>query len=166
MLDVWEWISNFIPHIIIDVMYYSINHTRIEVKYIEAETKWPTFSRRHFQMYFLEWKYMNFIKGFEYCSLISLHREFENGWQDLLQSRRTCKLSFAEQAIECTLWVSRRSNYKTVMWDFPRMIFLYIFFIHMLCMTQILPGIFSLKWYFPCTVIFRRCSLNPLLITG
>ena len=28
--------------------------------HIEAETKWPPFSRRHFQMDFLEWKYMNF----------------------------------------------------------------------------------------------------------
>ena len=30
------------------------------VKHIEAETKWPLFSRRHFQMYFHEWKCMNF----------------------------------------------------------------------------------------------------------
>ena len=28
-------------------------------KHIEAETKWPPFSRRHFQMIFLEWKCMN-----------------------------------------------------------------------------------------------------------
>ena len=28
--------------------------------HIEAETKWPPFSRRHFQMHFLEWKCMNF----------------------------------------------------------------------------------------------------------
>ena len=27
---------------------------------IEAETRWLPFSRRHFQMHFLEWKYMNF----------------------------------------------------------------------------------------------------------
>ena len=26
----------------------------------EVETKWPLFTRRHFQMHFLEWKYMNF----------------------------------------------------------------------------------------------------------
>ena len=26
----------------------------------EAETKWPTFRRRHFQKHFLEWKYINF----------------------------------------------------------------------------------------------------------
>ena len=28
--------------------------------HIEADTKWPPFSRRHFQMHFLEWKCMNF----------------------------------------------------------------------------------------------------------
>ena len=28
--------------------------------HIEAETKWPTFSRRHFQMHFLEWKCISF----------------------------------------------------------------------------------------------------------
>ena len=28
--------------------------------YIDAETKWTPFCRRHFQMHFLEWKYMNF----------------------------------------------------------------------------------------------------------
>ena len=27
---------------------------------IEAETKWPSFSRRHFQTHFLEWKCMSF----------------------------------------------------------------------------------------------------------
>ena len=29
--------------------------------HIEAETKWLPFSWRHFQMYFLEWKHINFI---------------------------------------------------------------------------------------------------------
>ena len=28
--------------------------------HIEAETKWPPFSRQHFQMDFREWKCMNF----------------------------------------------------------------------------------------------------------
>ena len=28
--------------------------------HIEAETKWPPFSRRHFQMDFLEWQCTNF----------------------------------------------------------------------------------------------------------
>ena len=28
-----------------------------ENKHIEAETRWPPFSRRHFQMHFLEWKF-------------------------------------------------------------------------------------------------------------
>ena len=30
-------------------------------KHIEAETKCPPFSRRHFQMRFLEWKFMKFV---------------------------------------------------------------------------------------------------------
>ena len=34
-----------------------------------AETKWPPFCRRSFQMHFLEWKYMNFNQYFtEVCS--------------------------------------------------------------------------------------------------
>ena len=38
-------------------------------QHIEAETKWPPFSRRHFQMDFLEWKCMNFDSHFtEVCS--------------------------------------------------------------------------------------------------
>ena len=32
----------------------------IWLKHIEAETTWPPFSRRHFQMYLLEWICMNF----------------------------------------------------------------------------------------------------------
>ena len=37
--------------------------------HIEAETKWPQFSRWHFQMHFLEWKCINFDRCFtEVCS--------------------------------------------------------------------------------------------------
>ena len=32
------------------------------IQHIEAETKWPSFSRQHFQINFLEWKFINFIK--------------------------------------------------------------------------------------------------------
>ena len=32
--------------------------------HIGAETKWPTFPRRHFQMYFLEWKCLNSAYNF------------------------------------------------------------------------------------------------------
>ena len=32
--------------------------------HIEAETRWLTFSRQHFQMYFLEWKCINFTEAF------------------------------------------------------------------------------------------------------
>ena len=40
--------------------------------YIEAETKWPSFCRWPFQMYFLQWKYQNFNWNFtEICSQVS-----------------------------------------------------------------------------------------------
>ena len=39
------------------------------LQHIEAETRWPTFCRQHFQVHFLEWRYMNFDWYFiEYCS--------------------------------------------------------------------------------------------------
>ena len=46
-------------------MYASLDHNAtlpgvMQIWHIEAETKWPPFSRRHFQMDFLEWKCMNF----------------------------------------------------------------------------------------------------------
>ena len=38
--------------------------------HIQAGTKWPPFPRWHFQVYFLEWKFMNFKWNFtEICSL-------------------------------------------------------------------------------------------------
>ena len=41
----------------------------IPAEHIEAETKWPTFSRRHFERDFLEWKCMNIDWNFtEVCS--------------------------------------------------------------------------------------------------
>ena len=41
--------------------YQVISHkTRHLLEHIEAETKWPPFSRRHFKMHFLEWKNKNF----------------------------------------------------------------------------------------------------------
>ena len=43
--------------------------------HIEAETKWPPFSRQHFQMHFLEWKYVNFYWDFtEVCSQGSIQQ--------------------------------------------------------------------------------------------
>ena len=36
----------------------------IRILHIETETKWPPFSRRHFQVHFLEWKYINFDYDF------------------------------------------------------------------------------------------------------
>ena len=47
------------------IWFRGIHHTYKELTsshinpYIEAETKWPPFSRRQFQMHFLEWKYIN-----------------------------------------------------------------------------------------------------------
>ena len=38
------------------------NKVEFRLKHIEAEAKWPPFARRHFQMDFLEWKYMYFDK--------------------------------------------------------------------------------------------------------
>ena len=41
-------------------------------EHIEAETRWPPFYRRYFQMYFLEWKFMNFDLTFiDICFLES-----------------------------------------------------------------------------------------------
>ena len=37
-------------------------HESKYIKLTEAEAKWPQFSRRHFQMHFLEWKYINFFE--------------------------------------------------------------------------------------------------------
>ena len=34
------------------------------IQNIEAETKWPPFYRRHIQMLFLEWEYMEFDYNF------------------------------------------------------------------------------------------------------
>ena len=39
-------------------------NTRGKTEHIEAETKWPPFSRRYFQMHVLEWECMNFDWGF------------------------------------------------------------------------------------------------------
>ena len=44
-------------------------------KQIEAETKWPPFSRRHFRMHFLEWKCINIDNDFtEVCSQGSIQQ--------------------------------------------------------------------------------------------
>ena len=84
-VDVWDWITNFVPHF---TGRWLLNHARIKInvgiigptdvhqhwlsgavtplpvkhgQHIEAETKWSLF-RRHLQMHFLEWKYINSIK--------------------------------------------------------------------------------------------------------
>ena len=54
------------------LLIYSISHricTQFVVLCFKAETKWPPFSRLHFQMHFLEWKCMNIDSNFtEVCS--------------------------------------------------------------------------------------------------
>ena len=37
-----------------------LTHWSLGYWHIEAETRWTTFRRRHFQMHFLEWRYMSF----------------------------------------------------------------------------------------------------------
>ena len=59
------------------------NHFAL-LKHIDAETKWPLFSRRHFQVHFREWKCIHFDWNFNaVCSvnniaalvqMIALHR--------------------------------------------------------------------------------------------
>ena len=71
----WNSFSSvYSSHLLIIIMKYSFKFVldtirqiqstifkeRIVSQHIEAETKWPPFSRRHFQMGFLEWKCMNF----------------------------------------------------------------------------------------------------------
>ena len=47
---------------------YRLHNNQIVIKHIETETKWPPFSRRHFQMHLLEWECMNFDIDFtEVC---------------------------------------------------------------------------------------------------
>ena len=64
---------------------YTISH-----KHIEDETKWTPFRRRHFQMYFLEFKYMNSDKKFTYIySLRSIQQYSSFGLDNgLAPSRR------------------------------------------------------------------------------
>ena len=45
------------------------NTPKASYYHIEAETRWPLFPRRHFQMHLLEWKSMNFAEdAIEICS--------------------------------------------------------------------------------------------------
>ena len=69
IVDVCEWISNFIPYFTLHVIIYTcwvleLNH----VKHTHSHpwTKWPPFRRRYFQMHFREWK----------CILIQIWQKF------------------------------------------------------------------------------------------
>ena len=45
------------------------NGTQLYLQHTEAKTRWPSFSRRHFQMHFIEWRCLNFAWYFtEVCS--------------------------------------------------------------------------------------------------
>ena len=41
---------------------YRLSHSDMNLKHIEAETKWLPFCRQHFKLHFLEWKYINLFK--------------------------------------------------------------------------------------------------------
>ena len=58
-LSVYEAILCKILHLKIPLQLYLLNETCTSHWNIEAETKWTTFRRRHFQMHFLEWKCLN-----------------------------------------------------------------------------------------------------------
>ena len=47
-------LSCYLPDTFLIIMHSDLT------QHIEGETKWPPFRRWHFQMCFLEWKYMNF----------------------------------------------------------------------------------------------------------
>ena len=58
-------------------------------QHIEAETKWPMFCRRHFQMHFREWKHLIFIENsIGICSLKCNWQLFSIGWGDGLAPNR------------------------------------------------------------------------------
>ena len=40
--------------------YFADGILKCDLTYFKAQTKWPPFSRRHFQMNFLEWQFLNF----------------------------------------------------------------------------------------------------------
>ena len=57
----WSICNSFEDGTALDFIYICLIFKWVAVtclQHIEAETKWPPFSRRYFQMHFLEWKYM------------------------------------------------------------------------------------------------------------
>ena len=72
-IDEWMWIKKFLIKwgcAEFQAPSYYLNHLRIfgvgrfMGKRIEAETKWPLFRRRRFQVHSFEWKYFNFYWNF------------------------------------------------------------------------------------------------------
>ena len=74
-IHVTSWGLNLVPHnffcsyffvggweleILIEVTHHRTSRGQVVTIHIEAETKWPTFCRRHFQTYFRQWKCLNF----------------------------------------------------------------------------------------------------------
>ena len=49
-------------------------------QHIEAETKWPPCSRRHFQMHFLGWKCMNVDKKFHWSLFLRVKLTIFHHW--------------------------------------------------------------------------------------
>ena len=68
-------------------------------QHIEAETKWPWFSRQYLQMHFLEWKYMNFDWNFAEACVKGSNQQYSSIGSDngLVPTRR--------QAI---IWINAR----------------------------------------------------------
>ena len=65
-LDKWKYPIHNMPR---QTTLHQLYCLTLRCYHIEAETKWPTFSRRHFQMHFLQWKYLNFEYNLtEVCS--------------------------------------------------------------------------------------------------
>ena len=65
-----HWLMNHISNWVMIMKWRAWLHDKCHAcKHIEAETRWPPFPRRRFQMHFLEWKCINFDGDFtEVCS--------------------------------------------------------------------------------------------------
>ena len=83
-------------------MVYLSHHSA--VKHIEAGTKWLTFFR-HFQMHFLEWKYMfEFWVQFDWiCSLESNWQKYSIGWDNGLAPNRRQAIIWTNNCLGASL---------------------------------------------------------------
>ena len=72
-----------------------LRHDPSRLYHIEAKTKWPTSTRRHFQMHFLEWKSLNLEYNFnEVCLQVPNWQWYSIGWDnDLVPNRQQAIIS-------------------------------------------------------------------------